>query len=177
MFLILKIVKYSDLYYSHPLSKNGYKNNTSISSFELKRAKIEVNNFTFFVIRFGGDIMLDKISKQVLQYILNCPNCTFSTNHGFPEHIPVHEMISAIDFLEKEGYLTTRRVPSGALISATLTHKGKHPKEFNAIGIKRYLLDKWVDILALVISILAFIGAYRHEISAVLQLLGKALTK
>ncbi len=119
---------------------------------------------------------VDKISKQVLQYLLNCPDCTFSVNKGFPVNIPTEELLSSIDFLEEEGYLTTSRVPNGALISATLTHKGKHPKEFNSIALKRYLLDKWVDILALIISILAFIGAYRIEISAVLRLLTQGLT-
>ncbi len=120
---------------------------------------------------------VDKISKQVLQYLLNCPDCTFSVNKGFPSNIPTEELLSSIDFWEKEGYLTTSRVPSGALISATLTHKGKHPKEFNSIALKRYLLDKWVDILALIISILAFIGAYRVEISALLRLLMQGLTR
>ena len=119
---------------------------------------------------------VDKISKQVLQYLLNCPDCTFSVNKGFPSNIPAKELLSSIDFLEKEGYLTTVRVSNGALVSATLTHKGKHPKEFNSIALKRYLLDKWVDILALIISILAFIGAYRTEISAVLRLLTQELT-
>lgn len=120
---------------------------------------------------------VDKISKQVLQYLLNCPDCTFSVNKGFPSNIPTEELLSSIDFLEKEGYLTTSRVPSGALISATLTHKGKHPKEFNSIALKRYLLDKWVDILALIISILAFIGAYRVKFSALLRLLMQGLTR
>lgn len=120
---------------------------------------------------------VDKISKQVLQYLLNCPDCTFSVNKGFPSNIPTEELLSSIDFLEKEGYLTTSRVPSGALISATLTHKGKHPKEFSSIALKRYLLDKWVDILALVISIFAFIGAYRVELSALLRLLMQGLIK
>lgn len=119
---------------------------------------------------------VDKISKQVLQYLLNCPDCTFSVNKGFPSSIPAKELLSSIDFLEEEGYLTTVRVSNGALVSATLTHKGKHPKEFNSIALKRYLLDKWVDILALIISILAFIGAYRTEISAVLRLLTQELT-
>ena len=120
---------------------------------------------------------VDKISKQVLRYLQNCPDCTFSVNKGFPSNMPTKELLSSIDFLEKEGYLTTSRVPSGALISATLTHKGKHPKEFNSIALKHYLLDKWVDILALVISIFAFIGAYRAEISALLRLLMQGLTK
>lgn len=120
---------------------------------------------------------VDKISKQVLRYLLNCPDCTFSVNKGFPSNMPTEELLSSIDFLEKEGYLTTSRVPSGALISATLTHKGKHPKEFNSIALKHYLLDKWVDILALVISIFAFIGAYRVELNALLRLLTQGLTE
>lgn len=120
--------------------------------------------------------MIDKISKQVLLYILNCSDYKFSVNKGFPEHIQTDELLSSIDFLEQEGYLTTKRATGGTLISATLTHKGKHPNEFNSIALKRYLLDKWIDILALIISILAFIGAYRHEINAIIRLIVKALT-
>lgn len=121
--------------------------------------------------------MLDKTSKQVLQYILNCPDCTFSVNKDFPDFLSRDAMLTCIDYLEENGYVTTHRVSGSVLLSATLTHTGRHQKEFNSIALKRYLLDKWVDILALIISVLAFIGAYRHEISAVLQLLGKALTK
>lgn len=120
--------------------------------------------------------MIDKTSKKVLRFLLNCPDCCFSVNKGYPDFMSPAEFSSAIDFLETEGYVTTKRVTDAALVSATLTHKGRHPKEFNSIALKRYLLDKWVDILALVISILAFIGAYRHEISAVLQLLMQAVT-
>ena len=54
--------------------------------------------------------MIDKISKQVLQYLINCPDYTFSVSRGFPEHIPRHEFLSSIDFLESIGYVTTRRV-------------------------------------------------------------------
>ena len=122
-------------------------------------------------------MMLDKTSKKVLQYILNCPNCTFSVNKEFPNFLSRDAMLACIDYLEEKGYVTTRRVSGNILLSAALTHTGRHQKEFNSISIKRYLLDKWVDILALIISILAFLGAYRHEISAVLQLLTKALIK
>lgn len=121
--------------------------------------------------------MVDKISKQVLTFLLNCPEYTFCPRKGFPADIPQDEFLSSISFLETEGYLTAQRVPSGALVSATLTHKGKHPKEFNALAIKRYLAEKWIDFLALVISVAAFIGAYRHEIISLLQLIEKALTE
>lgn len=121
--------------------------------------------------------MIDKTSKQVLQYLLNSPDYTFHANTGYPDFIPVDEFLSSIAYLESEGYLTTVRVSRGALVSATLTHIGKHQKEFNAIFLKRYLLDKWIDILALIISIFAFVGAYRHELSEILQLIMQALTK
>ena len=121
--------------------------------------------------------MIDKISKQVLQYLINCPDYTFSVSRGFPEHIPRHEFLSSIDFLESIGYVTTRRVSGDSQVSASLTHKGKHPREFNSIALKRYLLDKWVDILALIISVVAFIGAYRHEISEVLRIIAQAWTE
>lgn len=121
--------------------------------------------------------MIDHISKQTLDYLLNCKDCTFLPSRGFPDSIQKDEFLSSIDFLESEGYLTTERGNANCLLSATLTHKGKHPREFNSIAVKRYLLDKWVDILALIISIFAFIGAYRHEISAIIRLLMQALTK
>ena len=115
--------------------------------------------------------MIDKTSKKILQYLLNCTDYTHNARDGFPDSIPSHDFLSSVTFLEENGYVTTHRVTNGALVSVSLTHKGKHPKEFNSIAAKRYLLDKWVDILALIISILAFIGAYRNEISAVLRLL------
>lgn len=121
--------------------------------------------------------MLDKTSKKVLQYILNCPNCTFSVNKEFPNFLSRDAMLACIDYLEEKGYVTTQRVSENILLSATLTHTGRHPKEFNSIALKRYLLDKWIDLLALIISVLAFVGAYRHEISALLQLLMQVLTK
>ena len=43
------------------------------------------------------------------------------------------------------------------------------------------MLDKTskqiLDLLALIISVLAFVGAYRHEISAILRLVMQALIK
>lgn len=120
--------------------------------------------------------MLDNTSKKVIQFLLNCPDYTFAVYRSFPDFIPRHELLNAIDYLEQEGYVITHRVDGQSLISATLTHKGMHSKEFNSIAIKRYFLDKWIDFLALIISIAAFIGAYRHEISAVLRLIMQALT-
>lgn len=121
--------------------------------------------------------MIDKTSKRVLYYLLNCPDYTFSVCDEFPNFLSKTEFFTCIDYLEQNGYITTKRAPNDALFSATLTHTGLHQKEFNSIALKRYLLDKWIDILACVISVLAFVGAYRSEISAILQILKKALTK
>lgn len=121
--------------------------------------------------------MLDKTSKQILEYLYNYSDYTFHANHGYPEQFTQADFLAAIDFLEENGYVSTTRGRYRSLISATLTHKGRHQKEFNSIALKRYLLDKWIDLLALIISVLAFVGAYRHEISALLQLVMQALIK
>lgn len=121
--------------------------------------------------------MLDKTSKQVIQFLLNCPDDTFFIYNSFPEFTSKKNFLAAIDYLESTNYVTTKRTAEGSLISATLTHTGIHSNEFNSIALKRYLLDKWVDIIALIISILAFVGAYRHEIISVIRLLLQALTK
>lgn len=121
--------------------------------------------------------MIDKTSKYVLSYILNLPDCVFDVNRdSFPRSISRQEFMRTLEYLSSEGYLAISRLGTNqAFWKATLTHKDVHPKEFNSIALKRYLLDKWIDLMAPIISIFAFIGAYRHEISEVLRVLGQAL--
>ena len=84
------------------------------------------------------------------------------------------EQVIKITSEGKNAYQLTKDVLPGIM---KLKADNIFAKEFSSIALKRYLLDKWVDGLALLISILAFIGAYRHEINAVLQILKQVLTK
>ena len=118
--------------------------------------------------------MIDSTSKKVLHYLYNLPDFTFDVNKQLnpPDFLNWDSFLSCLDYLEQEGYIRITRIGANqAFLSAVLTHKGRHFRAFNSIALKRYLLDKWIDLIALIISIIALIGAYRSEISALLRLL------
>lgn len=118
--------------------------------------------------------MIDSTSKKVLHYLYNLPDFTFDVNKRMnpPDFLSWDSFLSCLEYLEQEGYIRITRIGENqAFLSAVLTHKGRHFRAFNSIALKRYLLDKWIDLIALIISIIALLGAYRHEISALLRLL------
>lgn len=118
--------------------------------------------------------MIDSTSKKVLHYLYNLPDFTFNVNKQLnpPDFLSWDSFLSCLEYLEQEGYIRITRIGENqAFLSAVLTHKGRHFRAFNSIALKRYLLDKWIDLIALIISIIALLGAYRHEISALLHLL------
>lgn len=51
--------------------------------------------------------MLDKTSKQILEYLYNCSDYTFHANHGYPEQFTQADFLAATDFLEENGYVST----------------------------------------------------------------------
>lgn len=118
--------------------------------------------------------MIDSTSKKVLHYLYKLPDFTFDVNKqtNTPGFLSWESFLFCLDYLEQEGYIRITRIGENqAFLSAVLTHKGRHFRAFNSIALKRYLLDKWIDLIALIISIIALLGAYRHEISALLLLL------
>ena len=118
--------------------------------------------------------VIDSTSKKVLHYLYNLPDFTFDVNKqtNTPGCLSWESFLFCLDYLEQEGYIRITRIGENqAFLSAVLTHKGRHFRAFNSIALKRYLLDKWIDLIALIISIIALLGAYRHEISALLLLL------
>ena len=75
---------------------------------------------------------------------------------------PVSDVRSAVKYLVDDGYLEyitmhPRSGSSSSPIGVRLSHKGKNSKEFDREELKRYIADKWIDFLALVIAIIAFI--------------------
>lgn len=64
--------------------------------------------------------MLDKTSKQILEYLYNCSDYTFHANHGYLEQFTQADFFAAIDFLEENGYVSTTRGRYRSLISAIL---------------------------------------------------------
>lgn len=100
--------------------------------------------------------MLDKTSKKVIEYIRCFKDATWHYNQGYHYDLPYDEFILCLYYLHEQGYLSLKQA-SGRIVSATLTHKGLHAKEFNMIALERYALDKWIDLLTAVIALAALV--------------------
>ena len=100
--------------------------------------------------------MLDRTSKKVIEYIRCFENATWRHNQGYHFDLPYDEFALCLIYLEEQGYLKLEQVPGG-IISASLTHKGLHAKEFNMMSFERYALDKWIDLLTFLVALTALI--------------------
>lgn len=83
---------------------------------------------------------------------------SFASDIGFA----ASDVRSAVKYLVTEGHLEycTLKSQTGDFSSTygfRLSHKGKNLRYFENQDIKRYLADKWIDFVALAISIIAFI--------------------
>lgn len=67
------------------------------------------------------------------------------------------EFMNLIDQLVKEGFLEYIESSNGNKSGVRLTHKGLHYNKYTESKILLYIADKWIDFLALVIAIAAFI--------------------
>ncbi len=100
--------------------------------------------------------MLDKTSIKVIEYIRCFKDATWHYNQGYHFDLPYDEFILCLYYLQEQNYIVLEQV-SGGIVSAALTHKGLHAKEFNMISLKRYALDKWIDFLTAVIALSALV--------------------
>lgn len=108
---------------------------------------------------------MDKTSKKVLYHIRHRDNpekymLWFLDNYVSREAescgVTPDEFLNAIKHLIDEGLV--EYIPSkGKLTGIKLTHKGVHYNEFARQKIREYIVDKWIDIIALVVAVAAFI--------------------
>ena len=74
---------------------------------------------------------------------------------------PLEDVRKAVNYLEEEGYVEYLEVSGPgsrpARIGFRLTHKGKNWKSFHRQKILDYVANKWIDFLALIIALAAFI--------------------
>ena len=118
--------------------------------------------------------MLDKKSKELLNYLSTCKSNQHFYHDPFPKNLgKADDIFANIRYLKSIGYIEAVTGSNGSNLGIRLSHVATHRKEFSLMATIEYIKDKWVDIAALVISILAFIGAYRNEITALKQKLMK----
>lgn len=112
---------------------------------------------------------MDKNSKRLLEFVKDNqdhPDMYFFT---FEEFLPAYEeycgsseeeTLACIRYLVEIGYLEYKKIRiRGEARNAgiQLSHKGFNSREFNKIEIWNYIKSKWIDFIALIVAIAAFI--------------------
>ena len=116
--------------------------------------------------------MLDRTSRKFLDYLDSLPEDTLnysSKNEFLVNFDTISSFYAMIRHLESTGYIEIIKTQKGTSVGVRLSHIGLKRKEFRRLEILKYLEDKWVDMLALVVSLAALI-------ISILSLLLKAQT-
>ena len=110
---------------------------------------------------------MDKMSKLFLKHFNSKPNpeeyvCWRCNEDDLKEaielNITIDEFYNIIKYLVNQGYFEYLYYSNSKKIAGfKLTHNGLHYKEFQYMKIKKYIASKWIDFLALIIAIAAFI--------------------
>lgn len=112
---------------------------------------------------------MDRICKKILNKMISTSRDTaylysFSTSEGdifidhFADRIGINRsnVRSAMDYLAENGYLEYAKNGETAT-GFHLSHKGLNWKAFRRADVLNYIADKWVDILASIISMLSLV--------------------
>ena len=122
--------------------------------------------------------MLSKNCRLILDTIL-----AKGENEKFMSHrigdlskeinLPFSSALAACQELEHDGFARIKVIdlPRGPKVyeSITLTEKGAHYKDFLLEQRMDYIKDKWIDFLALAISVIALVKSFWPEIVFLLQ--------
>ena len=105
--------------------------------------------------------MLDRTSKSILDYVkaqsLRFDFC-FIEDIAKELNLNDYEAEKAVAFLVKKCRLDYDiPLKQGGFCAVTLSHESRHWKEFKRIFTTEYLFQHWIAIVALVISLIAFI--------------------
>jgi hypothetical protein len=106
--------------------------------------------------------MLDKTSKKVIKFLKSQPDCTYMYFNDLPEDFPIDEtaFFASIRYLENNGFVETVHSQEGTSLGICLSHTGLHKREFNFIAVKIFFINNLIAILALILSIVAFIRTF-----------------
>lgn len=111
-------------------------------------------------------VCLDRLSKNLLVHLNNCTDCPSEAIYLFGEDVDKiaedfetdsGSILAAVRYLEQQGYLLYGYGASEDPICFSLDHKGLHWREFRREETVRYLQEKWIDCLSLLVSLAALI--------------------
>lgn len=108
---------------------------------------------------------MDKLTKGILKFLNSKPNasslhCNFDSDlQRIAKELGTDKeaIRSCVRWMEEHGFIKFIKDSSGRNAMFYLDHKGLHWKEFRRREIIRYLEDKWIDCLAMLLSLAALI--------------------
>lgn len=107
---------------------------------------------------------MDKHSKLVLKYPNQKGGCDYCVDFGEDIekmaanlNVDVENLRANIRYLHDNGYIDYQNTSSGFTYSFSLSHKGIYWRGFRNQERLKYIRDKWTDILATIISLIALI--------------------
>lgn len=104
--------------------------------------------------------MLDKTSKRMIEFLSAQTDASFLYGNKFPKELGTEsDAYATIRYLQKLGYVEIIRDRFEDSIGVRLSHEGRHYKEFTRASIIRYVLEHWIEFVAVVVSIIALVVA------------------
>lgn len=104
--------------------------------------------------------MLDRTSKRFISFLQSQEDAKFMYSSDFPECLGCKsDIFATIRYLQKRELVEIIKNKNGIHIGVQLSHEARHYKEFTRANFLRYVLDHWIEFVALVVSIIAVIIA------------------
>lgn len=107
---------------------------------------------------------MDRLSKRFIKHIKNKYDGTVYYPYNPISDIAIQlnasekELNDCIDFLEENQYVKKLNSDKKAsLVGVTLTHMGNNYRYFQRQKFYKYVIDKWIDFFAMLISLSAII--------------------
>ena len=106
---------------------------------------------------------MDRMMKDILKY-MNAQEKPSFRRYNFDSdlnqiatvvHSDKEAVRACIRRLEKYEYVIWIRDQHGKAIQFSLDHKGLHWKEYRCEEIRRYILDNWIDFLAMLFALIS----------------------
>ena len=102
--------------------------------------------------------MLDKTSKQVMDFLRSCPDHTHFYADGHPDNLPnPEEFFAAVRYLVRKDFAEIVCDQRGRHVGVRLTQEGIHYREFAGINALRYVLDNWISFVSLLVALAALV--------------------
>lgn len=106
----------------------------------------------------GESKLLDKTSKQVMNFLRFCPDHTHFYADELPDDLPpLEEFFAAVRYLARKDFAEIVCDQRGRHVGVRLTHEGIHYREFAGINALRYVLDNWISFVSLLVALAALV--------------------